>query len=177
MRSLVWQDEVRWQENGTGWARASNCILALGPVNLGNNSTYSFTFQFFSSLRRIRAFFLMCVHCSFPVCLLQEHSGVCSLTGRAQPRLFYPSLLPCPSLSGSLFHLPLNSFLRRWNGAGCSQIQGAKKRSSEVHGLVPISVEFYKFALSGEQGPCLRVMLQSGQLWSQTLLQTSSTFY
>lgn len=36
MRSPVWQDEVRWQENGTGWAGASNCILALGPVNLGS---------------------------------------------------------------------------------------------------------------------------------------------
>ena len=43
--------------------------------------------------------------------------------------------LPC---SGSLFHLPSNSFLRRWNGAGCCQIQGGKKRSSQGHGLVPV---------------------------------------
>ena len=141
MRSPVWQDEVRVAREGNwlGWGLQLHpwpgpweSWKPLTPLTLSHPSSWVPWEESEPSFWHLFTALFLCACCG-------ESAQVCAQRQGKPSRVFSTCLcshaLPC---SGSLFHLPSNSFLRRWNGAGCCQIQGGKKRSSQGHGLVPV---------------------------------------
>lgn len=98
----------------------------------------------------------MCISFLLFSCVPAEGALRCVLSRARPSHVFSTRLCSHAFLLWFFVPLPLNSFLRRWNGARISEIQRAKEELRGPYGLVPISVGgFSKFALSGEQGPVL----------------------